>query len=328
MPRVLQTWDAETHEAILLALLEHMKPSRNDISAVAKLLHGKGFTFSEGALTSAVTRSLLIPILFYWLPSLRPTPQQPQMPLGPRHLWPVANGSDKMSLFKRFPIPPAKTPTVWDADAHLALLMAVVEVAPPSASEWEEILKIVAQKGYVYTASAALTIITMSETARMNWTHTADHDLLTSIVAVTSPSQDELRQVMVKMHELGYTCTVKAISQHLQKLRRKEANAPGDNDAAGSGPSTPAPKRAKSGPKGKGGTGKRTKTQQQNDDSEDDSEDQKPAAAKRRRTAPVKKEPKSAVKVEVKDESDDDGHNGQIKEEADYSSEVEYKHAV
>lgn len=50
----------------------------------------------------------------------------------------------------------ASKPTVWDADAHLALLQAVIAEAPPSAPEWERILEFVAQRGYIYTSSAAL----------------------------------------------------------------------------------------------------------------------------------------------------------------------------
>ncbi|KAL2185284.1 hypothetical protein L209DRAFT_712579, partial [Thermothelomyces heterothallicus CBS 203.75] len=50
MPRTLQNWDAETHEAVLLALIEHMKPNGSDWSAVVASLRPKGYTFSEGAL--------------------------------------------------------------------------------------------------------------------------------------------------------------------------------------------------------------------------------------------------------------------------------------
>ncbi|KAK4155223.1 hypothetical protein C8A00DRAFT_13709 [Chaetomidium leptoderma] len=53
--RVLQNWDAETHEAILLALIEHMKPTGGDWSAVVASLHGKGHTFTEGALVSSLS---------------------------------------------------------------------------------------------------------------------------------------------------------------------------------------------------------------------------------------------------------------------------------
>lgn len=48
--RVLQNWDAGTHEAVLLALIEHMRPTGSDWSAVVNSLRGKGYTFTEGAL--------------------------------------------------------------------------------------------------------------------------------------------------------------------------------------------------------------------------------------------------------------------------------------
>ncbi|KAJ4307039.1 hypothetical protein N0V88_000414 [Collariella sp. IMI 366227] len=48
--RVLQTWDAETHDAVLLALIDHMKPNGGDWAAVVAALRPKGYTFTEGAL--------------------------------------------------------------------------------------------------------------------------------------------------------------------------------------------------------------------------------------------------------------------------------------
>ncbi|KAL2263270.1 hypothetical protein VTK26DRAFT_7535 [Humicola hyalothermophila] len=51
--RTLQNWDAETHEAVLLALVEYMKPTGSDWSAVVASLHAKGYTFTEGALIMA-----------------------------------------------------------------------------------------------------------------------------------------------------------------------------------------------------------------------------------------------------------------------------------
>lgn len=50
MGRVLQNWDAETHEDILVALIEHMRPVGSDWAAVTATLRRKGYTFSEGAL--------------------------------------------------------------------------------------------------------------------------------------------------------------------------------------------------------------------------------------------------------------------------------------
>lgn len=50
MARILQNWDAETHEDILVALIEHMRPAGSDWAAVTAALRAKGYTFTEGAL--------------------------------------------------------------------------------------------------------------------------------------------------------------------------------------------------------------------------------------------------------------------------------------
>lgn len=47
---------------------------------------------------------------------------------------------------------------------------------------------------------------------RTTWDLQADRDLLASMVSALSPSQDDLQVVRSRMHELGYTCTVKAIT--------------------------------------------------------------------------------------------------------------------
>ncbi|KAK4241349.1 hypothetical protein C8A03DRAFT_12374 [Achaetomium macrosporum] len=75
---------------------------------------------------------------------------------------------------------------------------------------------------------------------RMNWDHHADHDLLTAMMQELQPTQEQLRGVMNRMHSFGYNCTVKAITQHLQKLRRKEGPGPAANND-GAGPASPKP---------------------------------------------------------------------------------------
>jgi hypothetical protein len=55
MGRTLQNWDAETHEDILVALIEHMRPVGSDWAAVTTALRHKGYTFSEGALVYVQT---------------------------------------------------------------------------------------------------------------------------------------------------------------------------------------------------------------------------------------------------------------------------------
>ncbi|KAI6360131.1 hypothetical protein MCOR25_006838 [Pyricularia grisea] len=46
--------------------------------------------------------------------------------------------------------------TIWDDRARSVLLQAVMDVAPPSADQWESILEKVQESGYIYTQKAAL----------------------------------------------------------------------------------------------------------------------------------------------------------------------------
>ncbi|KAK3315171.1 hypothetical protein B0H66DRAFT_606074 [Apodospora peruviana] len=233
-------------------------------------------------------------------------------------------------------------PTNWDSDCHLALLQAIIACAPPTPAEWEMILDQVSQKGYIYTSSAALfspaflnspynqtttnhyritsnfshyllyqtigvpsstSSLASTMTERMSWDREADHDLLTSLTQELQPTQEQLRAVMARMHALGYTCTVKAITQHLQKLRRKEgggasaaASNAGDEEAAtpakkkrataGSAKKTPAKRK-----------GKATKSADFIGKAEDDSEDESKTPSK---------------KVKKEEPNDDEGDDIQI----------------
>ncbi|KAH8907220.1 hypothetical protein BR93DRAFT_686638 [Coniochaeta sp. PMI_546] len=75
---------------------------------------------------------------------------------------------------------------------------------------------------------------------RMTWGHEADKDLLGCMTDELVPTQPQLRGVLERMHSLGHTCTLKAITQHLQKLRKKE----GGDGAASSAVTTPKPAAA------------------------------------------------------------------------------------
>lgn len=46
--------------------------------------------------------------------------------------------------------------TIWDDRARSVLLQAVMDVAPPSADQWESIMEKVQESGYSYTPKAAL----------------------------------------------------------------------------------------------------------------------------------------------------------------------------
>jgi len=53
-PRVLQKWDAETHDDIIVAMLRHFQPKNEDWHALTTDLHSLGHTFTEGALQYVV----------------------------------------------------------------------------------------------------------------------------------------------------------------------------------------------------------------------------------------------------------------------------------
>jgi hypothetical protein len=48
--RVVQRWNEETHEDILLAMIHHLNPSQGDWAGIMQNLRAKGHTFTESAL--------------------------------------------------------------------------------------------------------------------------------------------------------------------------------------------------------------------------------------------------------------------------------------
>ncbi len=50
MSRQTQKWDAQTHEDILIALINVVNPKPDDMRAVVASLHEQGYTFTSGAL--------------------------------------------------------------------------------------------------------------------------------------------------------------------------------------------------------------------------------------------------------------------------------------
>ncbi|KAK4228425.1 hypothetical protein QBC38DRAFT_509014 [Podospora fimiseda] len=284
--RVLMVWDQAVHEDLLVCLVSHLKPENKDYKAITELMHAKGYTFSEAAFQ-------------FFSQTFPSTSNFSPCSLSRNH------SSFTTKVGQTFFAMPSghstfKAPTEWNWDAHLTLLQAVMEHAAPNQQEWEKILESVAKKGYKYTASAAIA------NNRMSWDHAADHVLLSCLIKVLNPTQENLRSVMEEMHTLGYTCTIKAITQHLQKLRRKENSTPANGNGAGD-PATPQkPTRGRK-PKGvkTPGTpaaGKR-KTPAKADDGDDCEPEPKPAVKKAR----VKKEAEAATaKAEATDDGDDD----------------------
>ncbi|KAM7183460.1 hypothetical protein V8F33_013570 [Rhypophila sp. PSN 637] len=135
--RVLQKWTAEVHEAILIEAVDHVPNS--DWKAIVERLQEKGFTFTLSALLSRRLPSFLS-LSFTVLIS-----QASAIALhSSRHQFCTQSPHFNMA------------PTNWDHDAHLALLQAVMAKAPPTQSEWDQILEEVGRKGYVYTSGAAM----------------------------------------------------------------------------------------------------------------------------------------------------------------------------
>ncbi|KAJ4412479.1 hypothetical protein N0V85_003693 [Neurospora sp. IMI 360204] len=142
----------------------------------------------------------------------------------------------------------------------------------------------------------------VSET-RMTWNHNADKHLIGCIVEEIVPGEETYRNLAARMHTLGFTCTPKAVKQHLQKLRRKEgvsAAAAGSDSGANSSTPTKGRKRVApgSGVKKTPGTGRGKKAAAKtaplviNSDDEDD----------------IKESPEKKLKTEeskVKEEYDD-----------------------
>ncbi|KAB5585787.1 hypothetical protein GE09DRAFT_1210374 [Coniochaeta sp. 2T2.1] len=130
---------------------------------------------------------------------------------------------------------------------------------------------------------------------RMTWDHEADKDLLGCIVDELGPSQPQLRGVMERMHAHGHTWTLKAITQHLQKLRKKEGGD-GAAGAAGNGtpktaatPKTPrkrAPAKPKDGTKTPASKGKRKSEAVAKQDDDDDEMDDIPLSSKKLKSEP------------------------------------------
>lgn len=59
MGRILQKWDAETHDDILMAMIRHFSPKIEDWRAIVAILREQGHTFSESALQYVVLLPLL-----------------------------------------------------------------------------------------------------------------------------------------------------------------------------------------------------------------------------------------------------------------------------
>ncbi|VBB83811.1 Putative protein of unknown function [Podospora comata] len=306
MARKVTTWGAEQNLAALQAMYEWMNPSKQDMIEIALACRTKGHHFSGSALaflsysfTTTTTHTLSSATLHH-----HQTPTS--SPTSPNNMPPGRALSGKPT-------------TVWDHDAHLTLLQAVIVRGEIKAECWDAIIAYTNLRGYNYTQGAALhsprKVADMAiDKSRMKWDLQANHDLLLCLVQELSPSQDQLRAVMEQMHELGYTCTVKAITQHLQKLRRKDTAA-NDGPAEGSSanaPETPAKTRGgKAAAKKTPGSNKRKDQAAAAGDNGTDNEEADPTPAAKKRRGVKKEAPKSDTIVKKEDSEDDHDSYGQ-----------------
>ncbi|KAI3398140.1 hypothetical protein diail_9762 [Diaporthe ilicicola] len=186
--------------------------------------------------------------------------------------------------------------TAWGEKAHLDLLLAVLNNVNISSSDWEsKILPELRAKGYSYTVSAALGLVTtiMSTPTKgptFKWDDASDRDLFAAcLIAAGEPKGATLAKAMdILKDNFGERFTKKAAShrlQHLQKLKRKEGSPV--KKAA-----TPSKKRGKAA-------------------TEDSDEETSP---KKKRKTPVKSAPVPASSAQ--DDEEDDNQN-LVKDEAD-----------
>ncbi|KAI6459797.1 hypothetical protein MCOR07_001026 [Pyricularia oryzae] len=70
------------------------------------------------------------------------------------------------------------------------------------------------------------------------WDDKSDRDLLIAVLAELAPTPEQMKNIVQRCHEAGYTFTVSAATQHLQKLKKKDPNGPG-----AATPSTPKGKK-------------------------------------------------------------------------------------
>ncbi|KAK0670063.1 hypothetical protein QBC41DRAFT_222569 [Cercophora samala] len=293
MARKLTNWGEQEHLAVLLSMYQVMQPTKLDMTNIAEACRARGFLFTPGALTvfTAFPRTLSRSLTPYI-----PDPQQ------------LLSTSIDNSNMPPARVPSGKPTTVWDHDAHLTLLQALVVCGEIKADRWDDIIAYVNHRGYKYTPGAALhlscKVADMADKTRMKWDLQANHDLLFCLIQELSPTQDQLRGVMDRMHIIGHTCTLKAITQHLQKLRRKDNTANNDGaEGSGTGDNTPA-KGRKAATKKATTPAKRKARAATADDDTDDEEPESPTPAKKRRV--VKKEVKSEPHVKKEESEDDD----------------------
>ncbi|KAK1727141.1 uncharacterized protein BDZ83DRAFT_613464 [Colletotrichum acutatum] len=112
------------------------------------------------------------------------------------------------------------------------------------------------------------------------WNDEARSDLLVALLSVIKPSKEDWDRVLPIVHAKGYVYNANAVTQHIQKLQRKELTAGDGGDGEASASATPKKAGKKAATPKKAGT---------------------PATPRKRKTPA-----KSKFKVEEADEEDEE----------------------
>ncbi|TLS23060.1 uncharacterized protein PpBr36_06306 [Pyricularia pennisetigena] len=85
----------------------------------------------------------------------------------------------------------------------------------------------------------------------VRWDDKSDRDLLIAAITELTPTPEQMKNIVQRCHQAGYTFTVSAATQHLQKLKKKDPMGP-------SGPTPSTPKSKKTGASAAGSGAKST----------------------------------------------------------------------
>ncbi|KAK1832735.1 hypothetical protein QBC39DRAFT_433035 [Podospora conica] len=275
-----KTWDAESNLDVLKVLNNYYHPNAADCKAMIGALHAKGYTYSDGALLDM--RAIIDRLHSQGYSFTDSALQQPTV------------------------IMPKPAPTNWDNEAHLALLQALVLKAPPNAAQWDDVLEEVGKKVEMAKGKPS--------GERMTWDHETDQQLLICMSQVALPSAAQIKEVAELMEtKFEHNLTPKAITQHLQKLRRKEIGGGTGSGDASSTPKTPASKK-KAAPAAKtASTGRKRKTAKQSatvaafmQGDDDDDDEETPSKKKVKKSAAAADDDEEDVKQEIIDIADED----------------------
>ncbi|KAK3946302.1 hypothetical protein QBC46DRAFT_444446 [Diplogelasinospora grovesii] len=275
--RVQQKWDNEIHEAILVEMVDRLRPTKSDWDAIIENLRGKGFTFTASALftssnmpkPTAWDHDAHVQLLQAIILEAPPTPVEWDGIIARVEakgysytasaalygFFCIYSSFRILSLSLLSPLPlPLPLLLLHFYSIHLNYLSR--HISYQTLRRLSSVNPSLSPTSHSHSSQprhpSKNFFGKMSD--RMTWDHHADHDLLTAITQELQPSQEQLRAVMARMHSYGYSCTVKAITQHLQKLRRKEGTGPATNSGGngsdgGNGTASPAPKTPRGGKK-------------------------------------------------------------------------------